>query len=159
MLPSYDHVKSIISCRETMFSLLSKRPKLQDMLKTSVRDARAVESRLLLASSTMSRFHGALQNALTTATYLNQLVKPCEEAGVDISAAVRLESANVLWGQGEMTASIRMLHDLKRSTASQSQLVRVGKPELLANLVGHDIGLERSDMSTDFFQGTSNFSG
>lgn len=115
--------------------MLSKKSKLQDMLKTSLRDARAVESRLLLASSTMSRLHGALQNALSTATYLNQLVKPCEEAGVDISAAVQLESANVLWGQGEMTASIRMLQDLTTSIASPSQLVRVGKPELLARLV------------------------
>ena len=132
---SYDHIKNIISCRESIFSLLSKRSKLQDMLRTSPRDARALESHLLLASSTMSRFHGALQNALTTATYLNQLVKPCEEAGVDISAAVQLESANVLWGQGEMTASIRMLQDLKNSAASDSQFVRVGKPELLAKLV------------------------
>ncbi|KAK4696525.1 hypothetical protein P7C71_g1403, partial [Lecanoromycetidae sp. Uapishka_2] len=93
------------------------------------------------------RLHGALQNALTTATYLNQLVKPCEEAGVDISAAVQLESANVLWGQGEMTASIRMLQDLKKSTTSPSQLVRVGKPELLAKL-GHQISearLEKPD--------------
>jgi len=121
-----------------MFSLLSKKPKLQDMLRTSMRDARAVESRLLLASSSMSRLHGARQNALTTATYLNQLVKPCEEAGVDISAAVQLESANVLWDQDEMTTSIRILQDLEKSTTSQSQLIRVGKPDLLAKLVSHE---------------------
>ena len=128
-------MKDIMSCRETIFSSLSKKPKLQSLLRTSLRDARAVESRLLLTSSKMSRMHGALQNALTTATYLNQLVLPCEEAGVDISAAVRFESANVLWAQGEMTASIRMLQDLQKSLGSHAQMVHVGKPELLAKLV------------------------
>ena len=83
----------------------------------------------------MSRLHGALQNALTTSTYLNQLVIPCEEAGVDISAAVKFESANVLWSQGEMAASIRMLQDLQKSLGSHAQLAHIGRPELLAKLV------------------------
>lgn len=126
-----------MSCRETVFSILSKRPKLQELLRTSPRDARAVESRSLLASSKMSRLHGALQNALTTSTYLNQLVLPCEEAGVDISAAVKFESANVLWSQGEMAASIRMLQDLQKSLGSHAQLAHIGRPELLAKLACH----------------------
>ena len=132
---SYEHVKAIISCRETLFSSLSKKPKLQNLLKTSQRDARSLESYSLLASSHMSRAHGAIQNALSTVTYLTELVKPCKEVGVDISAVVRLASANVLWDHGEMAASIRMLQDLQGLPDSNTQLVEVSKPELLAKLV------------------------
>ena len=132
---SYEHVKAIISCRETLFSSLSKKPKLQNLLKTSLRDARFLESRQLLASSHMSRAHGAIQNALSTVTYLTELVKPCKEVGVDVSAVVRLASANVLWDQGEMTASIRILQDLQQVSDSHVQLTDVSKPELLAKLV------------------------
>jgi len=134
-LLSYEHIKGILSCRETAFSILSKQPKLQDMLKINQRDAHSAESQLLLASSQMSRLHGALQNALSTATYLTQLVAPCKDIGVDISAAVKFESAHVLWSQGEMTASIKMLQDLSSSLGSHTQLVKVGKPALLATLV------------------------
>ena len=83
----------------------------------------------------MSRAHGAIQNALSTVTYLTELVKPCKEVGVDISAIVRLASANVLWDHGEMAASIRMLQDLQGLPDSNIQLVEVSKPELLAKLV------------------------
>lgn len=134
---SHEHVKTIISCRETLFSSLSKRSKLQDLLKTSQRDARSLESHVLLASSHMSRTHGAIQNALSTVTYLTELVKPCREVGVDISAVVRLASANVLWDQGEMTASIRMLQDLQGLLDLHAQLVEVSKPELFAKIVSY----------------------
>ena len=83
----------------------------------------------------MSRRHEALQNTLATTTYLNQLISPCEEVGVNVKAAVQFESANVLWDQGEMTASIRMLQDLQINIDSSSSLIHVGKPKLLAKLV------------------------
>ena len=105
------------------------------MLKTSQRDARSIESRALLASSNLSRRHEALQDTLATATYLNDLIKPCEDAGVDIRAAVQFESANVLWDQGEMTASIRMLQDLQTNLDATPSFAHVGKSELLARLV------------------------
>jgi len=132
---SFEHIKGIISCRETLFSSLSKNSRLQDILKISHRDARSIESRVLLASSNMSRRHEALQNTLTIATYLNQLVGPCEKAGVNIKAAVQLESANVLWDQGEMTASIRILQDLQTSIDRNTNFIHIGKSELLAKLV------------------------
>lgn len=115
--------------------MLGKRAKLQELLKITQRDVRSVEGHLLLASSRMCRRHDALQNALSTATYLTQLVTPCLDVGIDISASVRFESAKVLWSQGEMTASINMLQDLKTTPRSQDQLVEVGKSELLATLV------------------------
>lgn len=94
-----------------------------------------MEARALLSSSQMSRRHGALQNALAVTTYLNRLVRPCKDIGIDISAAVQFESAGVLWDQGEMAASISMLQDLKTSVDSGKQAIPVGKPELLAKLV------------------------
>ena len=132
---SYDHIKGILSCRETALSMLSKKAQLQNLLKITQRDARSTESHLLLASSQMSRFHGALQNALSTATYLTQLVTPCTRLDIDISAAVEFESAHILWGQGEMTASINILQDLNSRLRSKARLAGVGTPELLATLV------------------------
>ena len=150
---SYEHIKAIVSCRETLFSSLSKRPKLQELLKISQRDARSLESHLLLASSHMSRAHGAIQNALSTVTYLTELVKPCKDIGVDIEAVVQLASANVLWDQGEMTASIRMLQDLQGSLDSHAQVIEVSKPELLAKLVSIERILYPQLLLTDIIQG------
>ena len=104
-------------------------------MKVSQRDARLFEMYNLLASSKMSRTHGAFQNALGTITYMAQLIEPCVEAGVNVTAAVQYESANVLWDQVEMTASIRMLQDLEAILDLQSQAIQVGKPQLLATLV------------------------
>ena len=83
----------------------------------------------------MSRRHSALQNALAAATYLNRLVQPCKELGMDISAAVQLESAGVLWDQGEMGASIKLLQELNSTIDTGKHTIHVGKPELLAKLV------------------------
>ncbi|KAL8974650.1 MAG: hypothetical protein Q9197_001111 [Variospora fuerteventurae] len=144
---SFDHVGSIVSCRETLFSSLSKSPTFQDLTKISIRDARTMEARALLSSSQMSRRHGALQNALAVMTYLNRLVGPCRDIGIDISAAVQFESAGVLWNQGEMAASISMLQDLRSSADLGKQAIPVGRPELLAKL-GHQISearLEKPD--------------
>lgn len=107
-------------------------------MKVSPREARIIETRALLASSKVSRHHGALQTSLATATYLVRLVGPCEEVGVNITAGSKYEEANVLWDQGEMTASIRMLQDLEHNIGLSGQAVQVGKPELLAKLVTDD---------------------
>lgn len=134
--PSFKNIAGIISCRETIFSSLSKNKTLQGFLKTSQPDARAFEIYALLSSSKMSRRHGALQNALATATYLTHLIEPCKELDLNITAAACFESANVLWDQGEMAASIRMLQDLQQNfDTTKSQLVHIGKSELLAKLV------------------------
>lgn len=125
----------MISCRETSFGSLTKRQALQTIVKTSLRDCRTLEARVLLMCSRMSRSHNALQNALTTATYLNQIVESSKAAGVEIDAAVRFESANVLWEQGEMTASIRMLQDIAKHPIPKSEVMGPGKAELLAKLV------------------------
>ncbi|KAL9028833.1 MAG: hypothetical protein Q9196_002848 [Gyalolechia fulgens] len=152
---SFDHLEGIVSCRGTLFSTLSKSTNFRDLTRTALRDTRTMEARALLSSSQMSRRHGALQNALAVTTYLNRLAQPCKDLGVDISAAVQLESAGVLWDQGEMAASIHMLQDLKTNMNPRKHAIHVGKPELLARL-GHQISearLEKPDEIIDQYLG------
>lgn len=132
---SFDHVSTILSCRQTLFSTVSKSNNLQRLLGTSQRDARRIECRALVASTRLSRHHGALQNALAAAMYLGQIAKPCLEEGVNIDAVTRLEGSDVLWDQDEMSASIRMLQDIVQGVDLRSQDMQVGRPELLAKLV------------------------
>lgn len=115
--------------------MISKRSKLQNMVGVSYKQARLIETKALLASSSLSRQHGALQDALSTTTYLSVLVRPCLELGLNIDAAVQYESSNVLWDQGEMTASIRVLKTVLESTDLSKQDITLGKAELLAKLV------------------------
>lgn len=131
----FERIDDILSCRETLFGSLSKSNRLQSLLKTTQREARTVESETLLALSKMSRSHGALQHALTRVTYLNRLIKPCEDAGVTISAAVQFETARVLWDHGETSTSIKMLQDLLKDPEMTSQSIKVGRPDLFATLV------------------------
>ena len=105
------------------------------MLRVSQHDARFLEAQILLASSKMSRAHAAFQNALAAVTYLTRLAQSCQDAGVDIAAAVQFESAQVLWEQGEMSTSIRMLQELQTSINPRAQSIHVGRPEVLAKLV------------------------
>jgi ataxia telangiectasia mutated family protein len=125
----------LASCRETTFSTLSKDKTLQDILSVSQKSAREVEIKSLLASSAMSRRHGALQNSLATTTDLSQLVKPCNDLGLRVNVAADVEASNVLWDQGEMSASIRMLRDLAHISDLSKQDISVGRPEILAKLV------------------------
>ncbi|KAL8689365.1 MAG: hypothetical protein Q9218_004951 [Villophora microphyllina] len=144
---NFDHVEGIVSCRETLFSTLSKSENLRALTRISLRDARMMESRALLSSTQMSRRHGALQNALAGATYLNRMIEPCKDLGLDIHAAVQLETAGVLWDEGEMATSIKMLQGLLPSVDTGKHAIHVGKPELLAKL-GHQIAearLEKPD--------------
>lgn len=138
METSHEHVKEILSCRETTFSCLSKRPQLQNLLHVSLREARLFECQNLLSSSLLSRSHDAFQNSLASTMYLNKLIEPCKVLGLEVSAAAQFESAHVLWAQGEMTASVGMLNELKHNLYDSHfapQAIKVGKPELLAKLV------------------------
>lgn len=128
-------MKDITSCRETIFSTISKNAQLQNTVRTTKREALDIEVQALLASSRLSRSHGALPNALAATTYLNHLVEPCHEVGVYIEAAARYESAQVLWQEGEMSSSIRILQELRDNSSQKSQAHSIPSPELLATLV------------------------
>ncbi|KAI9879869.1 MAG: Serine/threonine-protein kinase tel1 [Pleopsidium flavum] len=144
---SYADVSLILSSRETLTSALSRRSELQAIINIGPREACRLHVLALLESTRLSRSHGDLQNSLTTATYLSNLVAPYQALGIKIHAAVEYEAARVLWDQGEMTASIRMLQLLDSGIDLREQTIHVGRPELLARL-GHQIAearLEKPD--------------
>ena len=135
---SFDSAKDICSCRGTIFSSISKKARLREILKITLRRARLMECKHLLHAASISRAHGGLQDALSSATRLSHLVDNCLQAGLDISAASLFESAQVLWSHGERNASVNMLKELNEKYTAErlrSQGLHVGKAGLLAKLV------------------------
>ncbi|KZF26714.1 putative phosphotidylinositol kinase Tel1 [Xylona heveae TC161] len=151
----FEDVAQIFSCRESLFSLIRRRPLIGSRLHLDQRQQCIVDASSLLESSRMSRIHGALQSSLATTTYLSDLVPQFAENGADISAVVKYEEANVLWDQGEITASIRLLKNLNTytSVSLENQALHLGKAELLAKL-GHRVAearMERPDEVIDHY--------
>ena len=66
---------------------------------------------------------------------LSKLAEPCAALGLNIEGAAKFDLANVLWDQGEMTASIRMLQHLKGRNDLHNQAIPLSRPELLVTLV------------------------
>lgn len=66
---------------------------------------------------------------------LSKLAEPCAELGMNIDGAAKFDLANVLWDQGEMTASIRMLQQLKGQNDLHKQAIPLSRAELLVTLV------------------------
>lgn len=114
-------------------------------------DTHIVEVQSSLLSSNLCRTHGALQDSLTVATYLNSIIEPCRQLGVQVEAAVLMEIATALWAQEEITASIGVLRTIDQETSLKKQAIPVGRPSLLAKL-GAQISqarLEKSGMIVD----------
>jgi serine-protein kinase ATM len=147
----FDDVSQILSCRETLLSSLSKRSSLRDIVNISPADSRLVEVHTSRLSSSLNRTHGALQESLTSATYLTSLIEPCQALGVNIEAAANLEAANALWDQGEMASSIGILRTLEKSSNLKKQAIPIGRSDLLAKL-GYQVSvarLEKPDLIID----------
>lgn len=116
--------------------MLRRNKPLRDALKISARDAFLIETKTVVGNSIISRKHGSLQQALTASTYLSSMVPLCEQVGLQIDAAAKLEAASVLWKQGESSSSVRMLRELCSRTDLDGQPVAVGRAGMLAQLVG-----------------------
>ena len=54
---------------------------------------------------------------------------------MNIDGVAKFDLANVLWDQGEMTASIRMLQQLKAQYDLPKQTIPLSRAELLVTLV------------------------
>lgn len=61
------------------------------------------------------------------------MAEPSFELNID--GAAKFDLANVLWDQGEMTASIRMLQQLKGQYDLPNQAIPLSRAELLVTLV------------------------
>ncbi|KAK5164179.1 hypothetical protein LTR04_001989 [Oleoguttula sp. CCFEE 6159] len=140
----YEDVRQILSSRETLFSSLSSNKQLQTLIHTGAKEARTIEIEALLASSSLSRQHRALQESLTTITYISDLGQVCNEVEMDVRAATQLEMASVMWDQGEMTTSIQMLQGLMYETGLEEQTIPVARSGLLVQL-GHQMAEARME--------------
>lgn len=128
-------MRQLLSCRETLFSVLGSNSALVDSLHTRTATIRGMEAEALVSSSSVCRKHGALQESLASVTFLSDIVPECKAIGLDIEATAQHEVANVLWEQGETEISIRMRQNLIDHADFDSQSSDLSLPVLLARLV------------------------
>jgi serine-protein kinase ATM len=127
--------------------MLSRSLTLQQVVNVSPKAARTIETRSLLAASSLFRRHEALQTCLGNATVLDSLVDQCKALGVLVDVPVQYEVSNVMWDQGEMVSSIQVLQDVLANSDLNAQTIPVVRPVLLARL-GHRVSearLEKPD--------------
>ncbi|KAI8265028.1 Serine/threonine-protein kinase TEL1 [Colletotrichum sp. SAR 10_98] len=137
----YEDVSHMLSCRETTLSLMSQQPKLRNT-SLSTAEARQIEIRSKLMSSGIYRFHQATQESLNVSTSLTSLIVPCEDLGLKVDAAVKIEAANSLWDHGEMIHSIRMLQGIDNDSSLKKQTIPVSRSDLLSK-IGHQVSVAR----------------
>ncbi|OKL58313.1 Serine/threonine-protein kinase tel1 [Talaromyces atroroseus] len=144
---NFQDIAHILFCRSALFSSINKRPYVKSALKLTSRMSQLFEAKALRESFQVSRDLEGSQEALKSAISLSKLVKPCSELGISIEGAAKFDMANVLWDQGEMTTSIRMLQQLNEQGDLQRQALVVSRAEVLASL-GHHVAearLEKPD--------------
>lgn len=141
MSGQYDDVSRILSCRETTLSMWSQHHNLRPS-SLAPADARLAQIRGMLVSSDIYRFHRATQETLNLSTTLTHLIKPSEQVGLTVDAAIRMEAANALWDQGEMTSSIRMLQNIDKDSSLKKQTVPVSRTDLLSK-IGYQVSVAR----------------
>lgn len=108
---------------------------LLDAIHTRAGTLRSMEVEALISTSTICRRHGALQESLTSVTYLSDIVEDCKAYGLDVEASAKYEEANVLWDHGEQEKSIRIRQELVDYGNFDSQDKKISLPVLLAKLV------------------------
>ncbi|SMQ47613.1 unnamed protein product [Zymoseptoria tritici ST99CH_3D7] len=147
----YEDVKSLLSNRETMFGVVSQNLELQRSLHVGQPDARTFEVQALLDQSRLAREHGRLQEALTAVATLSDLVELCTNNNLRVEAAVKLETASVLWDAGEASASVKMLQDVLGMTELGKQTIPVGRAGLRAQLA-HQLAEARLEKPEDIMR-------
>ncbi|AEO58033.1 Serine/threonine-protein kinase tel-1-like protein [Thermothelomyces thermophilus ATCC 42464] len=137
----YADVGQLLSCRETTLSMWSQHHRLRAARLTPA-DARLVQIRGMLLSSNIFRFHRSHQETLNLSTTLTDLIRSSESLGLSVDAAIRMETANSLWDQGEMITSIRMLQAIDKDSSLKKQTVPVSRPDLLSK-IGYQVSVAR----------------
>ncbi|KOS46779.1 hypothetical protein ACN38_g2263 [Penicillium nordicum] len=148
---SYHEVGEILSWHEALFSSIRKNNILKSRTKLSLGDSRLLEAKVIRQSLEITRTHGISQASLKSAMSLSKLAEPCAELGMNIDGAAKFDLANVLWDQGEMTASIRMLQQLKGQNDLHKQAIPLSRAELLVTL-GHHVAEARLEKPDSILQ-------
>lgn len=122
--------------------MFSKKDVLRTAGVTSL-EARLIEVQSLLLSSSIYRFHQARQEALSISTSLRDLMVSCEQVGLNVDAAVKIDEAHSLWDYGEMIPSIRLLQGLHSNASSfKKQSIPVSHADLLSK-IGHQVSVAK----------------
>jgi ataxia telangiectasia mutated family protein len=79
---------------------------------------------------------------------LTDLIEPCEALGLNVDAAIRVETANSLWDHGEMTSSIGLLQNIDHQSNLKKQGIPVSRSDLLSK-IGHHVSLARLEKPDD----------
>ncbi|KAJ5893828.1 hypothetical protein N7495_005519 [Penicillium taxi] len=149
-IESYHEVGEILSCHEALFSSIRK----NDLLKASPTmslEQSLLEAKVFRRSLEVTRSHGVSQASLKSAMSLSKLAGPCAEMGMIIDGVAKFDLANVLWDQGEMTASISMLQQLKGQSGLQTQAIPLNRSDLLVTL-GHHVAEARLEKPETILQ-------
>ncbi|RPB23770.1 hypothetical protein L211DRAFT_786209 [Terfezia boudieri ATCC MYA-4762] len=134
-IANFSDVEEMMAIRQATFSSIAKRRHLQENSNIDLKVARLYQAKALISFCELARSHKVLQHALSASTHLNKIVDLCAEVALDISAATTLQTASVLWDQGEATSSIRLLQGLENANLNVIQQdISVGRTELLATL-------------------------
>jgi serine-protein kinase ATM len=129
-------------------SMLSQHASLLKTAKISVADLRQIEVRSLLMSSGIYRYYQATQETINISTSLMKLIPACEEQGLHVDAAIKMETANSLWDHGEMSTSISMLQGIDRDSSLKKQTIAVSRSDLLSK-IGHQVSVARLEKPHD----------
>ncbi|KAJ5563340.1 hypothetical protein N7535_008504 [Penicillium sp. DV-2018c] len=148
---SYHEVGEILSWHEALSSSIRKRDIIRSNATLSLEDSRLLEARVIRQSLEITRTHGISQASLKSAMSLLKLAEPCAELGLNIDGAAKFDLANVLWDQGEMTASISMLQQLKDQNDLLKQAIPLSRAELLVTL-GHHVAEARLEKPESIVQ-------
>ena len=124
-----------MSWHEALFSSIRKQAFLTSKSNSSPDQLRLLEAKIFRQSLDIARSHGVSQASLKSAITLSKLAEPCAELGLNIEGVAKYDLANVLWDQGEMTASIQMLQELKGENDLHKQAIPLNRAELLVTLV------------------------
>ncbi|CAI7585737.1 unnamed protein product [Penicillium glandicola] len=148
---SYHEVGEILSWHEALFSSVRKNDILKSRAELGLGHSRLLEAKVIRQSLEITRTHGISQASLKSAMNLSKLAEPCSALGINIDAAAKFDLANVLWDQGEMTASIRMLQQLKGQNDLHKQAIPLSRAELLVTL-GHHVAEARLEKPDSILQ-------
>lgn len=132
---SLDDVSQILSIRESVVGLVCDNEGIRDLLGVDLPSARLLDVRTNLQSSAIFRAHGSLQESLNNVTYLSNILGACEILGLEVTAAVKQEMAQVLWDSDELIPSIRILQSVESSKTLDKQTLPVNRAGVLATLV------------------------
>lgn len=138
----FEEVNTILANRQTLFGVLSQNRVLRERLQVSPKQSRMFEVEALLDSSRLSREHSRLQEALAAVASLNDMGDILHAADLKVEAAVKFETASVLWAAEEASASVRMLRNVLATDMTAKQDIGIGYAGLLAQL-GHQLGNAR----------------